>query len=68
MLGWLGSGWNTPRNTLMAACLSASVGGERFQIELNEFGCILYSGTSLIHTPMGQKKMSMSVRCPYFRC
>ena len=36
MLGWLGSGWNTPRNTLMAACLSASVGGGRFQIELND--------------------------------
>ena len=27
----------------------------------------LYSGTSLIWTPMGQKKASLLVRCPHFR-
>ena len=26
-----------------------------------------YSGTSLIRTPMGQKKVSLLVRCPHFR-
>ena len=26
-----------------------------------------YSGTSLIRTPMGQKKVSFIERCPYFR-
>ena len=28
---------------------------------------LLYSGTSLIRTPMGQKKVSLLVRCPHFR-
>ena len=28
----------------------------------------IYSGTSLIQTPMGQKKVSLLVRCPHFRC
>ena len=27
----------------------------------------VYSGTSLIRTPMGQKKASLLVRCPNFR-
>ena len=27
----------------------------------------IYSGTSLIRTPMGQNKVSSLVRCPYFR-
>ena len=27
----------------------------------------IYSGTSLIGTPMGQKKVSLLVRCPHFR-
>ena len=27
----------------------------------------LYSGTSLIRTPLGQKKVSLLVRCPDFR-
>ena len=27
----------------------------------------LYSGTPLIQTPMGGKKVSILVRCPYFR-
>ena len=26
-----------------------------------------YGGTSLIRTPMGQKKVSLLVRCPHFR-
>ena len=26
-----------------------------------------YSGTPLIQTPMGQKKVSVLVRCPHFR-
>ena len=29
--------------------------------------CVLYSGTSLIWTPMEQKKVSLLVRCPHFR-
>ena len=28
---------------------------------------VLYSGTSLIRTAMGQKKVSLLVRCPHFR-
>ena len=28
---------------------------------------IHYSGTSLIRTPLGQKKVSLLVRCPDFR-
>ena len=27
----------------------------------------MYSGTSLIRTPLGQKKVSLLVRCPDFR-
>ena len=27
----------------------------------------VYSGTPVIWTPMGQKKVSILVRCPYFR-
>ena len=27
----------------------------------------IYSGTSLIQTPVGQKKVSFLVRCPHFR-
>ena len=29
--------------------------------------CILYSGTSLNRTPLGQSKVSLIVRCPHFR-
>ena len=29
--------------------------------------CVIYSGTSLIRTPMGQKEVSLLVRCPHFR-
>ena len=29
--------------------------------------CVYDSGTSLIRTPMGQKKVSLLVRCPHFR-
>ena len=32
-----------------------------------EFGLLSYSGTSLIRTPMGQKRVSLLVRCPHFR-
>ena len=36
-----------------------------FRGVLNE-GVPLYSGTSLIWTPLGQKKVSLLVRCPDF--
>ena len=33
----------------------------------NHYGVPLYGGTSLIRSPMGQKKVLLLVRCPHFR-